>query len=72
MLIDCNLSKVDNTTVLMRWEANEYDASDIEACIVAKRNTITTTEEIYRNCTNASSGFFYRTVPQTYTDYAIY
>lgn len=70
-LIDCKIENTSTDTVKMTWTANTEDTSDIEACIIAKRQTLRGQQEIFRNCTNASSGSFIRTIPNNGNAYFV-
>jgi len=70
-LVDCRLTKVGTSSVTMTWNSNPHDSSSIEGCIVGKRSTIRNYTEIYRNCTNASSGNFSVTIPSNGNDYLV-
>jgi len=70
-LVDCDLVNVSENVVRMSWSSNSEDSGDIEACIVAKRRTVKGLVEIFRNCTNASSGSFTNSIPDTGNAYVV-
>jgi hypothetical protein len=69
--VDCNLEKIAPTIVKMSWTSNIYDSSDITACIVGYRQDIYNKTEVYRSCTNASSGSLTRDVSVSTSTYYI-
>jgi len=69
-LVDCVLSNVSDV-VSMRWSANPEDTSSIEACIIGSRQSIYNRTQIYKNCSNATSGVHSVTVPDFGNTYYI-
>jgi len=70
-MIDCKLENTSATTAKMTWNANVEDPTSIEACIVGKRGDIYGLTEVYRNCTNQTSGSFEVAIPALGTTYYI-
>ena len=70
-LLDCTLEQLGENIVKMTWGSNTEDDSDIEACIIGKRQTLTGLQEIYRDCVNQSSGTFTRTIPDNGNSYYV-
>lgn len=62
-LIDCQLEKVGDNMVNMRWASNSELSGQVEGCMVAYRSDIYNKTEIYRNCSNSSEYSMTRTIP---------
>lgn len=69
-LVDCHMTNVSND-VTMTWGANPEDTTSIEACIIGKRQSIYNMTEVYRNCSNQTSGSFMVTVPNLANAYTV-
>lgn len=69
-MVDCSLTNLSNN-VTMTWSANPEDTTTMEACIVGKRQTIYNLTEVYRNCSNQTSGSFSVTVPSLSNEYTV-
>lgn len=50
-LIDCSITKVDNTTARLEWNDNSESTSEITACVVGYDNTGSITTLVYEDCT---------------------
>jgi len=69
-LVDCVMTNSSND-VTMEWSANPEDTTSIEACIIGLRDTIYNQTEVYRNCSNQTSGSFTVTVPSLANTYTV-
>lgn len=68
--IDCNLTKVTNTTAEVRWGTNPEDSSTITGCLYAYRESISNQTLIHEACTS-STNFIQRTIPSNNFDYYV-
>lgn len=71
LFIDCSVIKLNDTAVRMTWEQNPFYDATITGCLVGYRFSNLGMQEIYRNCTSATTYSLERTIPDSGFTYMI-